>query len=60
MVNALDNDTSAPVSKGRGGPAMKSRLTGGSRFAALKTKLANEKGVRNPDALASAIGRKNG
>lgn len=31
---------------------------GGGRFNALKTKLANQKGVDNPTALAASIGRK--
>ena len=33
------------------------QLGGGGRFAALKSKLAG-KGIRNPAALASVIGRK--
>lgn len=55
--NAMD---SMPVSEGRGGPAAaaKPKLGSGARFAALKSKLANEKGVRNPGALAAAIGAK--
>ena len=31
---------------------------GGGRFAALKAKLSGRKGVKNPGALAAAIGRK--
>lgn len=31
---------------------------GGGRFAALKEKLSHEQGVKNPGALAAAIGRK--
>jgi hypothetical protein len=31
---------------------------GGGRFAALKGKLAHQKGVTNPGALAASIGRK--
>jgi hypothetical protein len=34
------------------------KLGSGARFAALKSKLGHEKGVRNPAALAAAIGRK--
>ena len=30
----------------------------GGRFAALKSKLAKKGGIRNPGALAAAIGRK--
>lgn len=33
-------------------------LGNGGRFAALKSKLSQEKGVTNPGALAAAIGRK--
>lgn len=33
------------------------KLGGGGRFAALKEKLGNEKGVSNPGALAAYIGR---
>ncbi len=36
----------------------KAKLGSGARFAALKNKLAGEKGVSNPAALAAAIGRK--
>lgn len=31
---------------------------GGGRFAALKAKLSGEKGVKDPGAVAAAIGRK--
>jgi len=34
------------------------KLGSGARFAALKSKLGKEKDVRNPGALAAAIGRK--
>lgn len=34
------------------------KLGSGKRFAALKGKLAKQKGVTNPGALAAAIGRK--
>lgn len=33
-------------------------LGGGGRFAALKSKLAQQPGVTNPGALAASIGRK--
>lgn len=33
-------------------------LGSGQRFAALKSKLAGRPGVKNPGALAAAIGRK--
>lgn len=33
-------------------------LGSGARFAALKSKLGHRKGIRNPGALAAAIGRK--
>jgi hypothetical protein len=33
------------------------KLGGGGRFAALKSKLADRKGVSNPGALAAYIGR---
>ena len=33
-------------------------LGGGGRFAALKNKLSQQKGVTNPGALAAVIGRK--
>ena len=36
---------------------MTAKLGSGARFAALKSKLGKEKGVRNPGALAAAIGR---
>jgi hypothetical protein len=36
----------------------KPKLGSGERFAALKGKLSHEKGVKNPGALAAAIGRK--
>ena len=39
-------------------PNSKAPLGQGGRFAALKQKLGNEKGVTNPGALAAAIGRK--
>lgn len=34
------------------------KLGTGERFAALSAKLGKEKGVRDPKALAAAIGRK--
>lgn len=34
------------------------RLGGGGRFEALKEKLAERSGVRNPGGLAAAIGRR--
>jgi hypothetical protein len=34
------------------------KLGSGARFASLKAKLGKEKGVKNPAALAAAIGRK--
>lgn len=37
---------------------MQAKLGSGERFAALKSQLGKEKGVRNPAALAAAIGRK--
>ncbi len=39
-------------------PNPKALVGSGGRFAALKQKLASEPGVRNPGALAAAIGRK--
>jgi hypothetical protein len=36
----------------------KPRLGSGARFAALKSKIAAHGGVRNPGAVAAAIGRK--
>jgi hypothetical protein len=36
----------------------KPKLGSGKRFAQLKAKLAHEKGITNPGALAAAIGRK--
>lgn len=36
----------------------KPALGSGARFAALKAKLGHRGGVRNPGALAAAIGRK--
>lgn len=33
------------------------KLGGGGRFAALKSKFAGRKGIRNPGALAASIGR---
>ncbi len=33
-------------------------LGSGARFAALKSKIAKEPGVKNPGAVAAAIGRK--
>jgi hypothetical protein len=36
----------------------KPKLGSGKRFAKLKGKLAHEKGVTDPGALAAAIGRK--
>ena len=38
-------------------PASKAKLGSGGRFKALKNKLSHEKGVRNPGAVAAAIGR---
>lgn len=37
---------------------MKPKLGSGRRFSALEQKLAGEPGIRNPGALAAAIGRK--
>lgn len=37
---------------------MKAKLGSGKRFAALKAKLARRPGIKNPGALAAAIGRK--
>ncbi len=37
---------------------MAAKLGSGERFAALKSKLASRGGVKNPSALAAAIGRK--
>lgn len=34
------------------------KLGGGGRFAKLKGELAHKKGIKNPGALAAAIGRK--
>ena len=34
------------------------KLGGGGRFAALEGKLARKPGIRNPGAVAAAIGRK--
>jgi len=34
------------------------KLGSGARFAALKSKLSHRGGVKNPAALAAAIGRK--
>ena len=34
------------------------KLGGGGRFKALSAKLAKQKGVTNPGALAASIGRK--
>ena len=39
-------------------PNAKAPLGQGGRFAALKQKLAGQKGVTNPGALAASIGRK--
>jgi len=36
----------------------KPKLGSGKRFASLKKKLSGRKGVKNPGALAAAIGRK--
>jgi hypothetical protein len=36
----------------------RAKLGSGKRFAALKSKLARRKGVRNPGALAAWIGRR--
>lgn len=38
--------------------ARKPKLGSGKRFAALKAKIAARGGVRNPGAVAAAIGRK--
>ncbi len=35
----------------------KAKLGSGARFASLKKKLSKEKGVKNPGAVAAAIGR---
>ena len=37
---------------------MSARLGSGARFKALEGKLAHQKGIRNPAALAASIGRK--
>lgn len=37
---------------------MAAKLGSGARFAALKAKLGQRKGIHNPGALAAAIGRK--
>jgi len=42
---------------GRPNPG-KPRLGSGKRFAALKSKIAKRGGVRDPGAVAAAIGRK--
>lgn len=56
-VNALA--MGAKSSKSSPKPASsRARLGSGARFEALKNKLAGRKGVRNPAALAAAIGRK--
>ncbi len=34
------------------------KLGSGKRFASLKNKLAHQKGIKDPGALAAAIGRK--
>lgn len=39
-------------------PARKPKLGSGGRFQALKKKLGERKGVKNPGALAAYIGRK--
>lgn len=39
-------------------PNANAKLGQGGRFAALKNKLAKKGGIRNPGALAAAIGRK--
>lgn len=36
---------------------MKAKLGSGKRFESLKNKLSKEKGVKNPGAVAAAIGR---
>lgn len=41
----------------RGGLAAKPPLGSGERFAALKSKIAAKGGVRDPGAVAAAIGR---
>ncbi len=35
----------------------KAKLGSGKRFASLKNKLAHEKGIKNPGAVAAAVGR---
>jgi hypothetical protein len=42
---------------GKSEPASRAPLGAGGRFQALKRKLSHKKGVRNPGALAAAIGR---
>ncbi len=39
-------------------PDKNAPLGEGGRFAALKQELSHEKGIRNPGAVAAAIGRK--
>lgn len=39
-------------------PNAKAPLGSGGRFAALKQKLSSRPGVKNPGALAAAIGRR--
>lgn len=42
----------------KGKQVAKPKLGSGARFAALKSKLAGQKGITNPGALAASIGRK--
>ena len=42
---------------GKNEPAARAPAGKGTRFGALKNKLRKEKGVKNPGALAAAIGR---
>lgn len=42
----------------KGEVVMPAKLGSGGRFAALKAKLGQKKGIHNPGALAAAIGRK--
>jgi len=42
---------------GKSEPASRAPAGGGGRFSALKKKLSRKKGVKDPGALAAAIGR---
>jgi hypothetical protein len=53
MANALSMAAKSARPSGS-----KPRLGSGARFAALKSKLAHEKGVTDPGALAASIGAK--